>query len=104
MALPYKTEYYRRVGEAYLDPDDANLPATGEDIIALVTEVERLTAIARNLIHCDSPRLRRKIGETVDLSILDDSPCDCGVCDTCSSLVEKHLADKGLGLDGRPIR
>ena len=74
MALPSAIEHYRRLGEAIADPEDCNMPATGEDILDLVTEVVRLTAIARNLIHCDSPSLRRKIGETVDLSILNDSP------------------------------
>tara|TARA_B100000029_G_C17381053_1_gene889707 strand:+ start:25 stop:318 length:294 start_codon:yes stop_codon:yes gene_type:complete len=97
MALPYDIEYYRRVGEAYLDPDDANLPATGEDIIALVTEVERLNrALKRsnNLVRV----LKRKLREE------GSGDCDCGVCDTCSSLVEKALANKGLGPDGKPIR
>jgi hypothetical protein len=84
MALPYDIDHYRRVGEAIADPKDCNMPATGEDILALVAEVERLTAIIRNLVP---------IGD-----------CDCGVCDTCSSLVENALADKGLGLDGKPIR
>ena len=97
MALPSDIEHYRRVGDAYLDPDDANLPATGEDIIALVTEVERLNrALKRsnNLVRV----LKRKLREET-LGV-----CDCGVCDTCSSLVEKALANKGLGPDGKPIR
>ena len=77
MALPYDIKY-RKVGD-------------------LVTEVERLDrALKRsnNLVRV----LKRKLREET-LGV-----CDCGVCDTCSSLVEKALANKGLGPDGKPIR
>ena len=77
MALPYDIKY-RKVGD-------------------LVTEVERLDrALKRsnNLVRV----LKRKLREA-PLGV-----CDCGVCDTCSSLVEKALANKGLGPDGKPIR
>ena len=77
MAVPYDIKY-SKVGD-------------------LVTEVERLDrALKRsnNLVRV----LKRKLREE------GSGDCDCGVCDTCSSLVEKALANKGLGPDGKPIR